>query len=92
MKEIHEYNWEKLYEETEKWMERERIPGKVDRGRQVLSYGCPCVAIDVPVKGNKVIIERVENYCFTRKRQGYVSNGERHALFLIRFTEEGEMG
>ena len=92
MKGIQGYNWEKLYKKTEKWMERERIPGKVDRGRQILSYGYPCVAIDVPVKGNKAIIERVGNYRFTRKRQGYVSNGERHALFLIRFTEEGEMG
>lgn len=62
MKEIDDYNWDSLYRQVRIWMDRERIPGRVNTGRKSMTNRCPIVDIHIPCKGNKAIIGRIRNY------------------------------
>ncbi|BFK93021.1 hypothetical protein BLCOC_38220 [Blautia coccoides] len=91
MQNIEDFNWDSLYRQTQAWMDRERIPGKVDTGCRSIRSGCPVVDIRVPCRGNKAIIERVCNYRHVYRFGGYIAGGVRYYILGIRFTENGEM-
>ena len=85
---LQSYDWNRLYDRAQAYLQRYDPEIQVDRNTQTF-FQSPQVDASFPLKGKKLLLEKLKKDTQIRIRRGFCANGVRHARISVVFALDG---